>query len=209
MDRSGREGAIVQIGSALGSLAGQIMRLSALDVKVLVAAGAAAGISATFNAPLAGVVFSCEIILGSFAAESITPIVTASVLANVVQSHIGEYGQHAAFPDIVYQYVGSWSQLPTYLLLGLLAGLSAAGFIYILYKSKTSSAITSRVPGIVASCVVCASDWQVGCIPARPLAGVYHTAEGFITPSEDVIPPLFGSGYPPIKTCVAFAVEAG
>ena len=59
----GREGPIVQIGSSLGSMSGQLFKLSARRIKVLVAAGAAAGISATFNAPLAGVIFSSEIIL--------------------------------------------------------------------------------------------------------------------------------------------------
>ena len=66
----GREGPIVQIGSSLGSTLGQFFRLSPRNIKVLVAAGAAAGISATFHAPLAGVVFACEIILGNFAVES-------------------------------------------------------------------------------------------------------------------------------------------
>ena len=66
----GREGPIVQIGAALGSMSGQFFRLSTRNVIILVAAGGAAGISATFHAPLAGVVFACEIILGSFAVET-------------------------------------------------------------------------------------------------------------------------------------------
>ena len=85
----------MQIGSALGSSAGQFFNMSARNIKVLVAAGAAAGISATFNAPIAGVMFASEIILGSFAIESLTPIVIASVLADVVQQHVG--GLHAGF----------------------------------------------------------------------------------------------------------------
>ncbi len=68
----GREGPIVQIGASLGSVFGQLMKLSPRHIKVLVAAGAAAGISATFNAPIAGVIFASEIILGSFAVESLT-----------------------------------------------------------------------------------------------------------------------------------------
>jgi len=96
----GREGPIVQIGSALGSTAGQWFKLSPRNVKVLVAAGAAAGISATFNAPLAGVMFASEIILGSFAVESLTPIVIASVLADVVQQHIGEHRFEPAFLEL-------------------------------------------------------------------------------------------------------------
>ncbi len=132
----GREGPIVQIGSALGSTAGQWLNLPPRSVKVLVAAGAAAGISATFNAPLAGVMFASEIILGSFAVESLTPIVIASVLANVVQEHIGEHRREPAFQQLYYDFAGAWQQLPSYLVLGLLAGLAAAGFIKVLYRTE-------------------------------------------------------------------------
>ncbi len=137
----GREGPIVQIGSALGSTAGQLFKLSPRNVKVLVAAGAAAGISATFNAPLAGVMFASEIILGSFAVESLTPIVIASVLADVVQQHIGEHRFYSAFRELdKYDFAGAWQQLPSYILLGLLAGLAAAGFIKVLYKTEDLTA---------------------------------------------------------------------
>ena len=135
----GREGPIVQIGSALGSSAGQWFKLSPRNVKVLVAAGAAAGISATFNAPLAGVMFASEIILGSFAVESLTPIVIASVLADVVQQHIGEHRFEPAFLELNYNFAGAWQQLPSYLVLGLLAGLAAAGFIKLLYQVEDLS----------------------------------------------------------------------
>jgi CIC family chloride channel protein len=133
----GREGPIVQIGSALGSVLGQLFKLSVRNINVLVAAGAAAGISATFNAPLAGVMFASEIILGSFAVESLTPIVIASVLADVVQQHVGEHRFEPAFRGLAYyDFEGAWHQLPSYLLLGLLAGLAAAGFIRLLYATE-------------------------------------------------------------------------
>jgi len=129
----GREGPIVQIGSSLGSMFGQTFKLSARNIKVLVAAGAAAGISATFNAPLAGVMFASEIILGSFAVESLTPIVIASVLADVVQVHVGEHRSEAAFPHLYHAFQGAWEQLPSYVLLGLVCGLAAVGFTKLLY----------------------------------------------------------------------------
>ncbi|MEA1951884.1 MAG: chloride channel protein, partial [Planctomycetota bacterium] len=129
----GREGPIVQIGSSLGSMAAQLFHLSPRNVKVLVAAGAAAGISATFHAPLAGVMFASEIILGSFAVESLTPIVIASVLADVVQTHSGEHGFQPAFPGISHVYQGAWMELPSYFLLGLVCGLAAVAFTKLLY----------------------------------------------------------------------------
>jgi CIC family chloride channel protein len=136
---AGREGPIVQIGSSLGSLAGQYFKLSPRHIKVLVAAGAAAGISATFNAPLAGVIFSSEIILGSFAVESLTPIVIASVVADVVQTHVGEHGMHPAFRQLDYEYLGAWEQLPSHFLLGLLCGLMAVWFTKMVYFAEDLS----------------------------------------------------------------------
>ena len=135
----GREGPIVQIGSSLGSMFGGWFKLSPRHVKILVAAGAAAGISATFNAPLAGVIFASEIILGTFAVETLTPIVIASVLANVVQEHAGEYGVDPAFPHLYHEFHGAWQQLPSYFLLGLLCGLAAVGFTKLLYRVEDVS----------------------------------------------------------------------
>jgi CIC family chloride channel protein len=140
----GREGPIVQIGSSLGSVAGQFFGLSPRHIKVLVAAGAAAGISATFNAPLAGVIFASEIILGSFAVESLTPIVVASVLADVVQQHYGEHRLSAAFPQLEFGFRGAWQQLPSYVLLGLICGLAAVGFTKLLYAVEDFG--KSRLP---------------------------------------------------------------
>ena len=79
----GREGPIVQIGSAMGSAIGRIAKVSTARLRVLVACGAAAGIAATFNAPMAGTLFSLEIILGEFAASQFIPIVVSSVIATV------------------------------------------------------------------------------------------------------------------------------
>ena len=80
----GREGPIVQIGSALGSTLGRVVRVSEDRMRVLVACGAAGGIAATFNAPLAGVFFAMELILRDFAAQSFGMVVLASVTASVI-----------------------------------------------------------------------------------------------------------------------------
>ncbi len=135
----GREGPIVQIGATLGSVFGQWFKLSARNIKVLLAAGGAAGISATFHAPLAGVMFSSEIILGSFAVESLTPIVIASVMADVVQQHVGEHRFEPAFQQLLYDFHGAWVQLPSFAIVGLIAGLAAVGFIRVLYFSEDAA----------------------------------------------------------------------
>lgn len=190
----GREGPIVQIGSSLGSMAGSYFHLSARNIKVLVAAGAAAGISATFHAPLAGVIFSSEIILGSFAVESLTPIVIAAVLADVVQQQIGEHGTHSAFLQLEYAFNGEFTQLPTYLLLGLTCGLFAVGFTRLVYAVEDWGADWIRrwwLRALVAGGLL----GIVGVLyPVRPpvlsAEANHHESEGHQT-----IPPIFGVGY--------------
>lgn len=135
----GREGPVVQIGAAFGSSAGQIFQLSARNMKVLAAAGAAAGISATFHAPIAGVIFASEIILGNFAVESLSAIVIAAVLANVVQQNQGDHGFAPEFPHIDHNFDGAYHELPSYIALGLICGLMAVGFTKLLYWFEDES----------------------------------------------------------------------
>ncbi|MEC7502111.1 MAG: chloride channel protein [Planctomycetota bacterium] len=132
----GREGPIVQIGAALGSLAGQIFDISPRHLTILVAAGAGAGISATFNAPLAGVMFASEIILGSFAVESLAPIVIACVLAQVIHVQASGAGWWPAFGELRYEFLGDWGELPSYILFGMLCGLVAVSFTKMLYRCE-------------------------------------------------------------------------
>ena len=85
----GREGPIVQIGSSLGSTVGQFFHVPTKRLKTLVGCGAAAGIAAAFNAPIAGALFAVEIILMDFAVAQFSPIVISSVMATVI-SHTFE-----------------------------------------------------------------------------------------------------------------------
>jgi len=126
----GREGPIVQIGSALGSTIGQLLRLSGARLRTLVGCGAAAGIAATFNAPIAGAIFAVEVILGDFAIRQFSPIVISSVIATVMSRRF--LGDVPAFTVPEYHMVSAW-ELPVYLLLGLAAGLVALGFVLALY----------------------------------------------------------------------------
>ncbi|MBC8355608.1 MAG: chloride channel protein [Planctomycetes bacterium] len=190
----GREGPIVQIGSAVGSVFGQWFRLSARNIKVLVAAGAAAGISATFNAPLAGVIFASEIILGSFVAESLVPIVIASVVADVVQIRIGEHGLDPAFRNLTFSYEGDWGQLPGYFALGLVCGLAAVLFTKLVYATEDlSQRLLPKwwVRALVLGLVVGAAGVAYPPLPpTNSRASLDGLAEG-----NEPLPPLFGVGY--------------
>jgi CIC family chloride channel protein len=129
----GREGPIVQIGSAIGSTFGQIMGVSVDRMRTLVGCGAAAGIAATFNAPIAGVMFAMEIILGEFGIATFSPIVVSSVMATVIsRAYLGNY---PAFVVPHYTLV-SISEIPLYMILGIIAGLIGVFFTTFLYKSE-------------------------------------------------------------------------
>ena len=129
----GREGPIVQIGAALGSVIGQFFKLSERRVVNLVASGAAAGIAATFNAPIAGVLFSVEVILGDFGFQSLGTVVISAVTASVVSRAI--LGDFPAFVVPAYSLNSPW-ELILYLGLGVLAGFAAWLFVKLLYFAE-------------------------------------------------------------------------
>ncbi len=130
---AGREGPIVQVGSALGSSIGQMFHFSNERVRTLVACGAAAGIAATFNAPIAGSVFALEVILGTFTVRYFGVVIMSAVSASVV-SH-AFLGDRPAFTVPAYPLT-HLAELPIYLLLGVLAAFVAVLFIRVLYRTE-------------------------------------------------------------------------
>ncbi len=128
---AGREGPIVQVGAALGSTIGQWLKLSDNRIRNLVACGSAAGIAATFNAPIAGTIFATEVILGEFHLGDLGSVVLSSVTAATVSRIF--LGDHPAFSIPLYTVKTPW-ELILYALLGVLAALVGVGFIKILYK---------------------------------------------------------------------------
>jgi CIC family chloride channel protein len=129
----GREGPIVQVGSAFGSTIGQIFQVSARRMKTFVGCGAAAGIAATFNAPVAGAIFASEIILGDFSVSSIAPIMIASVMGTVISHSI--YGDYPSFVPPLYE-LQTPIELVFYAILGIAAGLVGWAFVRTLYYSE-------------------------------------------------------------------------
>ncbi len=129
----GREGPIVQIGAALGSTVGQWLRIDQRRLKTLVGCGAAAGIAATFNAPVAGALFAVEVILGDFGVSQFSPIVISSVVGTVVSQHF--LGDLPAFMVPDYSLVHA-NELFAYTVLGILAGLAALAFTRTLYATE-------------------------------------------------------------------------
>jgi CIC family chloride channel protein len=126
----GREGPIVQIGSAIGSTLGQALKVSADRMRTLVGCGAAAGIAATFNSPIAGSMFALEIVLGDFGLATFSPIVISAVAATAVSRHF--LGDIPAFIVPAYELISAW-EFPLYLVLGLFCGAAGVAFTKTLY----------------------------------------------------------------------------
>jgi chloride channel protein, CIC family len=122
----GLEGPVVVAGSTSASWLGQRLALSRERLRVLVAAGAASGIAAAFNAPIAGVLFALEIIIGEFALTSFTPVVLASVIGTVM--HRALAGDNAVFPNATFELRTGY-EIFLYAILGLTSGVVGSLFV--------------------------------------------------------------------------------
>ncbi len=118
----GAEGPIIVTGGALGSLVGQLIPVSPSERKILLASGAAAGMSAIFGAPLGAVLLAIELLLFEFSIRAFVPLVIASVLADEV--HLRLIGQGPLF-NVPPQHVGGFAALPFFALLGVASGVMA------------------------------------------------------------------------------------
>jgi chloride channel protein, CIC family len=173
----GREGPIVQIGSALGSTLGQITRVPESRLRILVACGAAGGISATFNAPIAGVFFGLELILRDFEAESFGVVVLSSFVADIIGR--AAFGSHPFLALPPFQ-LRSPVEYPLYAVLGLLAALVGVAFIRVLYGMEDFADRIWRGP-----------EWL------RPAAGGVLLGLVLLC-----LPELYGVGYPPLEHAI-------
>jgi FimV-like protein len=129
----GREGAMVQLAAMVGSTLGRISRLPHDRRRLLVAAGAAAGLAAAYNAPLAATIFVAEIVLGSIALEQIGPLIVAAVIASTTVHDLLGYAPVYQIPQ--FHLVSDW-ELGLYLLLGLIAGQVAPFFLTLLGRAR-------------------------------------------------------------------------
>jgi CIC family chloride channel protein len=177
----GREGPIVQIGSAMASSLGQRVRMPENRLRILVACGAAGGISATFNAPITGVFFGVEIILRAFSVEAMFPVMVSAMLADAVATPILGSGRFlSGFPSGI-----SLHHPANYLLIAVLAVIAAfvgLGFKAVLYKIED---LGDRLWGE-------RPEW------ARPAVG--GVLLGLILLA---VPQLYGVGYPVMYKAIA------
>ena len=130
---AGLHGPIVHIGSSIGSVVGQKFQVSPDILRTLLACGAAGGISATFNAPIGGVLFAQEVILGRFSSSNFILIVISSLISAIISRVY--WGDYPSFMVPPYELITP-GELLFYLVLGVLAGTLAVIFIKALYSAE-------------------------------------------------------------------------
>ncbi len=209
---AGTEGPIIQIGAALGSGAGQRLGVTLADIRVLIGCGAAAGIAAIFNAPIAGVLFAVEVLLRDVSLRSFVPIIVAAVGSSTITQALSGHNQ-AIFPAPVGLiggeplYAFTVGELPNYLLIGVICGLVALTFIKVLYFSEDAfrrlpvHRVARPVVGAaLLGLVALGSEWVTS--SGRP-----DLADGRAPDAERVLatgkqaaekPAIMGNGYPVI-----------
>jgi H+/Cl- antiporter ClcA len=128
----GREGPHIFLGAASGSLLGQALSLPNNSIRTLVGCGVAAGISASFNTPLAGVIFALEVVMMEYTFASFIPVILAAVSADAVS--VMFFGADPAFL-VPAMNLGSLAELPLVLLLGVVTGAFSAGYVHILERT--------------------------------------------------------------------------
>lgn len=125
----GREGVIVQLSAALSSKCGQLAQWPPYRLRLLVGCGAAAGIAAAYNAPVAGAVFAAQIVLGNFSMNLFAPLIVASVVSSMVSRSFFGIQPLYSVPEFDFTRM---TQLPWFLLLGIFSGVLGAAFLKLL-----------------------------------------------------------------------------
>jgi H+/Cl- antiporter ClcA len=173
----GAEGPIIQTGGAFGSLIGQLFSTTASERKVMLACGGAAGLAATFNAPITGVLLGLELLLFEFRARSFIPLVIASAMAVGIRRVL--FGTGAMFlvgtPD--YNFL---RDLPYYVVLGLLCGFAAVGFSRVLEKLEDFFDHLHLVPHFLHPAIGALGLGIVGFFLPRVLGSGYDTIEDIL-----------------------------
>ncbi len=132
----GREGPIIQIGAAFASWVGRVSKVSRWEAATLVAAGGGAGIAATFNTPIGGVLFAVEVLMHEVSVRTLVPV----ALATATATYVGQFffGSHPAFevPAVHMSYTTAAVLLPAYLALGVIMAGASVLFIKMLYGAE-------------------------------------------------------------------------
>ena len=139
---TGREGPVVHLGATLGAILAERLHLGPGLSRTLLGCGVAAGVAASFNAPIAGVFFALEVVVGHHALKALAPIVVASVTGTVISREV--FGNAPAFL-VPENYIVSLWEFPAFALLGLVCALAAIIFMSSIFVTQRAFE-RSRVP---------------------------------------------------------------
>ena len=185
---AGAEGPIVTIGAVVGSNLSKVLGTGTQHTGTLLGCGAAAGLASVFNAPIAGIFFVMELILRDFSLKTFTPIVIAAVVSSATtQGLLGDAALFDVGDNFFHEGLQfSITQIPVYLVLGLVCGLLGAIFIKTLDYTERAF-VATKLP-----------------IMARPFVGAIVLGligiTAYILSGSHALPEFYGNGYPVIKT---------
>lgn len=185
----GPEDPSVQIGANIGSFLGQKANLSDERMRVLLAAGAASGIAAAFNAPVAGVFFSLEIILGELSSSALGVVVLSAVVASVFTQAVS--GAQPAFPIPAYTFNSIW-EFGLYLALGVVTGPLAALYSHLLYWFRDQFGRLEHWPAWLRTALTGLVVGLVGLAFPQVLGVGYETISAVLANKLVFIPLLLG-----------------
>lgn len=186
---AGQEGPIVQIGAVLGSGIGQFVRVSRVQMYTLVSCGAAAGLAALFNAPIAGVMFVLEVILRDFSMRRFMPIVVAAVMGTATARAFHDNNTVFTVPEVLRSHPIIFIEIFPTLFLGVLCGLMGVVYIKSLHKMEHVFA-HSKVPAALRS--------ALGGLCVGLLGVLFVLVFGQGTGGYR-LPPFMGNGYPVLQ----------
>jgi CIC family chloride channel protein len=191
---AGAEGPIVQIGAGIASGIGQIFRVARQQMPVLIGCGSAAGISAIFNAPLGGVLFTLEVVLRDFSIRAFTPVVIASVVANYATQSIFRNIVHKPYsaifnlPPVAEMTNFQLSNLGQFALLGIVCGLIGLTLTKLMHFTEEYFEHIKKIPRFVRPAIGGALLGVLGII-------YILTCGKVINPVDYSMPAFFGDGY--------------
>jgi CIC family chloride channel protein len=193
---AGPEAPIAIIGSSVGSIVGALAGISRTNAATLIGCGAAAGISAVFDAPIAGVLFALEVMLRDFSVKTFTPIVISAVIATTTFHALHSADPAAARGLFEFQHAAgvtfSFREIPNYLLLGLVCGGLAILLTVMMEGLGRGFGKVRAVPRFFHPAVGAALSGLVG-------VGLLLVMPGVGNPRGDkAYVPIFASGYPTI-----------
>jgi CIC family chloride channel protein len=198
---AGPEAPIAIIGSSLGSSIGALAGISRRNLPTLVGCGAAAGIGAVFDAPIAGVLFALEVMLRDFSVRTFIPIVVSGVIGTTMFHTLLRatpgHPLHGLFevPTNGSAFVFTFGEVPSYVLLGIFCGLIAMLFTYAMRGVEKAAERLRRVPRFVKPALGAALSGLCGVLLLQLFQHQPLVQEPF---SQEAYVPIFSGGYPTI-----------